>query len=67
MVGRCLDNGWGTVEDPAGAAEHFQRAADPGHAWAQYNLGHMYLDGRGVLRDRTRAYALLFKGRRAAA
>ena len=21
MVGRCLDNGWGTAEDPAGAAE----------------------------------------------
>src|SRR5277367_7066203 len=45
MVGRCLDNGWGTPEDPAAAAEHFLRAANAGHAWAQYNLGHLYLDG----------------------
>jgi TPR repeat protein len=50
MVGRCLDSGWGTAEDAAGAAEHFQRAADMGHPWAQYNLGHMYLDGRGARR-----------------
>ena len=27
-----------------------------GHAWALYNLGHLYLDGRGVERDLTRAY-----------
>jgi len=27
-----------------------------GHAWAQYNIGHMYLDGRGVRRDRILAY-----------
>jgi TPR repeat protein len=56
MVGRCLDNGWGTVEDPGEAVEYFQRAADAGHAWAQYNLGHMYLDGRGVGQDLARAF-----------
>jgi hypothetical protein len=57
MVGRCLDNGWGIAQDPAGAAEQYHRAADEGHAWAQYNLGHLYLDGRGVPRDAARAYA----------
>jgi hypothetical protein len=58
MVGRCLDNGWGTAQDPAAAAMQFHRAADGGgHAWAQYNLGHLYLDGRGVPRDAGRAYA----------
>jgi len=46
----------GHAEDPAAAAEHFRRAADAGHAWAQYNLGHMYLDGRGLTRDRKLAY-----------
>ena len=46
----------GTAEDTAGAAEHYLRAADLGNAWAQYNMGHMYLDGRGVRRDRTLAY-----------
>ena len=47
-----LDNGWGTAVDPTAAAAHFGRAAEAGHAWAQYNLGHLYLDGRGVARDR---------------
>ena len=41
--------------------EHFRRAADRGHAWAQYNLGHMYLDGRGVARDRALAYLYYLK------
>jgi hypothetical protein len=27
------------------------------HAWAQYNLGHLYLDGRGVTRDFDQAYS----------
>jgi hypothetical protein len=36
---------------------HFQCAADSGHAWAQYNLAHMYLGGRGVARDWSRAYS----------
>ncbi len=57
MVGRCCDMGWGTPENPTAAAEHFRRAADSGHAWAQYNLGHLYLDGRGVERDRGLAYS----------
>jgi TPR repeat protein len=30
------------------AAAHWsERAADRGYAWAQYNLGHLSLDGRG--------------------
>src|SRR4029077_9031744 len=43
------------------AARHFQQAADLGHAWAQYNLGHMYLDGRGLQRDRVLAYLYYLK------
>src|SRR6202453_3737965 len=61
MVGRRLDNGWGPAEEAAAAAQHFQRAADLGNAWAQYNLGHVYLDGRGLTRDRTLAYLSYFK------
>src|SRR6202030_4574415 len=60
MVGRCLDHGWGTPENASAAAEHFRHAADAGHAWAQYNLGHLYLDGRGVRRDRALAYRVYF-------
>ncbi len=50
MVGRCFDNGWGAAENPATAAVHYRIAAEAGHSWAQYNLGHLYLDGRGVRR-----------------
>ena len=56
MVGRCHDNGWGTPQDPEAAAEQYLRAAEAGHAWAQYNLGHLYLDGRGVAQDFAAAF-----------
>ncbi len=46
MVGRCFDNGWGTSEDAARAATCFHGAAQAGHAWARYNLAHLYLNGR---------------------
>ncbi|MDR3389435.1 MAG: tetratricopeptide repeat protein [Rudaea sp.] len=29
----------------------YRQAAELGDAWAQYNLGHLYLDGNGVDRD----------------
>jgi hypothetical protein len=29
----------------------YQKAADQGHAKAQYNLGVMYANGKGVLKD----------------
>ena len=61
MVGRCLDNGWGTDADPAAAVDYFRRAADAGHAWAQYNLGHMYLDGRGIAQNPTAAFYYYFQ------
>jgi hypothetical protein len=61
MAGRCLDNGWGVGCDPAAAAVFFHQAADCGHAWAQYNLAHLYLDGRGVARDWRQAYAYYMK------
>jgi TPR repeat protein len=37
--------------DPARAAEWYRRAADKGHAGAQFNLANMYLDGLGVPKD----------------
>lgn len=40
------------------AAEYYVRAAADGHDWAQYNLGHLYLNGRGVARDAAKAYEL---------
>ena len=56
MVGRCLENGWGTGADPRRAARWYLRAARAGHAWGQYNLGHLLLDGLGVAQDLDGAY-----------
>ena len=41
----------GNAQDYALAAEWYRKAADLGHATAQYNLGQMYLDGVGVEKD----------------
>ncbi|MEJ0005176.1 MAG: hypothetical protein WDM77_01975 [Steroidobacteraceae bacterium] len=41
---------------PPAAAGYYLKAADAGHAWAQYNVGHLYLDGIGVPRDVSHAY-----------
>ena len=40
-----------TSGDVAGAAKLYRSAADQGHAAAQNNLGFMYEEGRGVVRD----------------
>jgi TPR repeat protein len=37
------------------AVRWYRLAADQGEAWAQYSLGRMYEDGRGVRRDRVEA------------
>src|ERR1700749_4504550 len=45
MVGRCYENGWGATQDFIRADANYRIAAEAGHAWAQYNLGHLLLDG----------------------
>ncbi|MBR0680273.1 sel1 repeat family protein [Roseomonas eburnea] len=55
MLGRCLENGWGTAVDEAEATRWFRRAAERGFDWGQYNVGNMYLQGRGVPEDRAEA------------
>ena len=47
--------GRGVSQDHAAAMSWFRKAAEQGHAEAQYNLGVMYEDGRGVPRDYTAA------------
>ena len=55
MVGRCLENGWGTDVDAEQAFSCYGYAAKLGDSRAQYNVGHMYLEGKGVPRDAERA------------
>ena len=48
-------NGRGVPQDHAAAMSWFRKAAEQGHAEAQYNLGVMYEEGHGVPRDYTAA------------
>lgn len=64
MVGRCLENGWGTRADKAAAVAWYEAAAGRGLDWGLYNLATLLALGEGVPRDLDRALALF---RRAAA
>lgn len=57
LMGTAHDEGLGVAEDPAVAADWFQRAADRGHVLAQHNLGNAYAAGRGVTKDEALAVA----------
>jgi hypothetical protein len=44
-------NGQGVAQDYKEAVNWFRKAAEQGHAMAQFNLGRMYYDGQGVAQD----------------
>jgi TPR repeat protein len=48
-------------QDRAEAARWYRKAADQGHALAQYNLGLLYANGRGVAQDKAQARAWMQK------
>ncbi len=47
---------WHHTLDYEAAVKWYKRAAEQGHASAQFNLGEMYFKGQGVTQDYTRAY-----------
>ena len=51
------DKGTGVPKDEVEAVKWYRKAADQGHAAAQFNLGGMYAEGRGVPKDDVEAYA----------
>jgi TPR repeat protein len=54
--------GSGVPQDDAEAVKWIQRAATQGDAYAQYNLGLMYAQGRGVIvKDERQAIGWLTK------
>lgn len=53
-----LDHGIGVPTDLKRAAELYCRAARIGYAPAQYDLGWMYINGRGLAQDKAAATAL---------
>ena len=49
LLGRCLEEGWGTRRNPAQAAEWYRRSADAGYFRGQYNHGiELLRQGRHV-------------------
>ena len=58
------DQGWGVAQDYAEAiADWYRKAAEAGHAQAQFNLGTMYREGHGVAQDDAEAFRWFRNGR----
>ena len=53
------DYGVGSVQDYNEAVHWYRSAAQQGDVGAQFNLGFMYADGKGVLRDNVYAHMWL--------
>jgi TPR repeat protein len=43
LLGRCHEQGWGTVQDPATAAEWYRRSAEGGYFRGQFNWASVLL------------------------
>lgn len=57
LLARAYQNGWGDMDpDPALAYRHMRIAAEGGEARAQWYVGMMLLNGRGVAADQPEAY-----------
>ena len=54
-TGEKYYNGDGVTQDYAEAKKWFLKAADQGHAEAQFNIAGMYLNGKGVTQNYTEA------------
>ena len=50
-MGYCYREGEGVTKDLVEAARWYRKAADQGHADAQFTLGHRYYKGEGVAKD----------------
>jgi TPR repeat protein len=50
------EEGYGVAQSDTEAAEWYQRAANRGHAEAQYFLGKMYSEGRDVAQSYAEAF-----------
>ena len=53
--GACYNLGTGVTKDYTQAVYWFRKAAEQGHAEAQFQLGLCYSDGNGVERDKNTA------------
>ena len=51
LLGLIYDDGKGTAQDYAEVVKWYRRSAELENASAQNNLGFMYTQGQGVLKD----------------
>lgn len=61
IIGYMYENGFSVVRNAPKAREYYRRAAEPGDAFGQYNLGRVYLKGIGGEERREEGLALLKK------
>ena len=61
VLGGCYENGSGVSQDHVEAVKWYHKAAEQGHAWAQYNLGNCYGNGQGVPQSHQEAKKWLSK------
>ncbi len=55
-LGVMLEHGWGGETDLSGAATHYLKAAKANFMPAQHNLGRLFQEGRGVLKNLAEAH-----------
>lgn len=55
-MGALYEHGVGVPQDDTLAAEWYRKAAERGHAGAEFNMGRLYSTGRGVAHDDAEAW-----------
>lgn len=63
LLGKCFDDGIGTVQNYKEAVNWYTKAAEQDNAKACNNLGNCYLHGNGVKKDRAKAIELFKKAK----
>lgn len=63
LLGKCFDEGIGTVQNYKEAVNWYTKAAEQDNAKACNNLGNCYLHGNGVKKDRAKAMELFKKAK----
>ncbi len=64
LMGAMYENGWGTQQDYAKAADNYKAAASADLADANNNLANLYLEGKGVRADEQDAHFYFEKAAR---
>ena len=64
VLGMTWEYGWGSMKNEPEAASWYRKAAEQGYPAAEYDLGRMLADGRGVAEEWGRGRSVVPAGRR---